>query len=418
MNILIIGGGGREHALAWKLNQSPKIEKIYCVPGNGGMASIAENVDLDIEDFSQLITFAKNHDIDLTVVGPEDPMVHGIVDAFRKEGLKIFGVNSKEAMLEGSKDFAKEFMVKYDIPTAKYDTFDNYDKALAGLAKYQPPIVIKADGLCLGKGVFICKNHEEAEKTLKHIFIDKAFGDQGNKVLVEEFLSGIEASLLCVVSNNQLFPMESAKDYKKIYEGDEGPNTGGVGCYSPSPLFDAAMKQRIKNEILTPIAKGLDKEGFNYDGILFIGLMIDEEGPKVLEFNVRFGDPETEVVLPRLQSDLVDIMIRALDHTLTENDFEWKDEVALTLVMTSGGYPGNYEKGKLITIKDFADNNLILFHNGTKVEDGRLLTNGGRVLSLTALAEDLASAADKVYKNVENIDFEGIYYRKDIGLDL
>ena len=392
MKVLVIGSGGREHALCWKIAQSKLVSKIYCAPGNGGTGEIAENVNIKANEIDKLLDFALNNKIDLTIVGPEDPLVLGIVDKFEENGLKIFGPNKKCSKLEGSKDFAKGFMEKYDISTAKYRTFTEYEEAINGLNEFEFPLVIKADGLCLGKGVVICNTKEEAKKTLKEILKDKIFGNEGNKVVIEEFLDGIEASLLCFVTNGEIIPLESAKDYKKIYDGDLGLNTGGVGCYSPSPLFTEHLKENIKSDALKKISYGLEKENLDFKGILFIGFMITNGEPKVLEFNVRFGDPETEVIIPRLKSDIVDLFLKVIDGTLGERDLYWDEKSCLTVVLTSKGYPVAYEKGYEISGLNNLGESIIVFHNGTKYNDDKLITNGGRVLSITSLGENLASA--------------------------
>jgi phosphoribosylamine--glycine ligase len=415
MKVLVIGSGGREHALCWKIAQSKLVSKIYCAPGNGGTGEIAENVNIKANEIDKLLDFALNNKIDLTIVGPEDPLVLGIVDKFEENGLKIFGPNKKCSKLEGSKDFAKGFMEKYDISTAKYRTFTEYEEAINGLNEFEFPLVIKADGLCLGKGVVICNTKEEAKKTLKEILKDKIFGNEGNKVVIEEFLDGIEASLLCFVTNGEIIPLESAKDYKKIYDGDLGLNTGGVGCYSPSPLFTEHLKENIKSDVLKKISYGLEKENLDFKGILFIGFMITNGEPKVLEFNVRFGDPETEVIIPRLKSDIVDLFLKVIDGTLGERDLYWDEKSCLTVVLTSKGYPVAYEKGYEISGLNNLGESIIVFHNGTKYNDDKLITNGGRVLSITSLGENLASARENIYKNINKVKFDGICYRNDIG---
>lgn len=415
MKVLVIGSGGREHALCWKIAKSNKVSKVYCAPGNGGTIEVAENIDINVDEIEKLRDFAIENHIDLTVVGPELPLVLGIVDKFQEKGLKIFGVNKKCAQLEGSKDFSKEFMEKYNVPTAKYKSYTKLDEAIEGLREFTYPLVIKADGLCAGKGVVICYSEAEAMGALKTILGEKVFGSEGEKVVIEEFLDGIEASLLCVVTEGKIIPMESAKDYKKIYEGDEGPNTGGVGCFSPSPLFSDKLNEKIHNNILKNIRIGLDKEDMDFRGILFIGLMIVDGEPKVLEFNVRFGDPETEVLIPRLQSDIVDIFEKTIDGNLEKLDLVWKDDHCVTVVLTSKGYPDNYEKGFNITGINELDKDIILFHNGTKNLDGALVTNGGRVLSVTALGNTIEEARDKIYSNINKINFNGMNYRKDIG---
>ena len=415
MKILVIGSGGREHALCWKIAQSKLVDKIYCAPGNGGTREIAENIDIQANEIDKLLDFALKNKIDLTVVGPEDPLVNGIVDIFEDNGLKIFGPNKSCAKLEGSKEFSKAFMEKYNIPTAKYKSFTNYEDAIKGLDEFDLPLVIKADGLCLGKGVVICNTKEEAVNTLKEILVDKIFGNEGNKVVIEEFLDGIEASLLCFVTNGKIIPLESAKDYKKIYENDLGPNTGGVGCISPNPIFTSELASQIKKDVLDKISYGLQKEHLDFKGILFIGFMIENGAAKILEFNVRFGDPETQVLIPRLESDIVDLFLKTIDGTIEESNLKWSQDSCLTVVLTSKGYPGEYKKGFNIYGLENLDKSIMLFHSGTKFNDDRLLTNGGRVLSITSLGRNLLSAREDLYKEIVNIKFEGVCYRKDIG---
>lgn len=415
MKILVIGSGGREHTLCWKISQSPMVEKIYCAPGNGGTAGIGENLNIQVDDIDELLRFALDYKIDLTIVGPEAPLVMGIVDKFQGAGLKIFGPNEKCAQLEGSKEFSKKFMEKHGIPTAKYKSFTNYQDALKGIKDFSYPLVIKADGLCAGKGVIICQDKAEAENTLDEILNQNIFGSQGNKIVIEEFLDGIEASLLCFVTEGKIIPMESAKDYKQIFDGDLGPNTGGVGCYSPSPLFTPQLKNTIQDNILDKISLALKKDGLDFKGILFIGFMIVEGQPKVLEFNVRFGDPETQVLIPRLNTDLITLFLKTIDGTLNNSDLKWSNEFCITTILTSKGYPGDFIKGYQINGIDKLDNNIILFHNGTIYRNEKLLTNGGRVLSVTSLGETLEEARDNIYGNIDRISFEGMCYREDIG---
>lgn len=415
MKVLVIGSGGREHALCWKLSQSDKITELYCAPGNGGTSLVATNVNIAANDVERLLKFAKTTEIDITIVGPEEPLVLGIVDEFEEEGLNVFGPNSFSAKLEGSKDFAKKFMVNNNIPTARYESYTEYKDAIRALDNFAYPVVIKADGLCLGKGVVICEDRQMAEMTLKEILQDEIFGKEGSRVVIEEFLKGTEASLLCFVSHNKLYPMESAKDYKQIYDGDRGPNTGGVGCYSPSPLFTQELNEIIKKNVLEPIEAGLEKEGHDFTGILFIGFMIEDNNPKVLEFNVRFGDPETEVVLPRLKGDLLNIFIKAMVGNLHEEDILWDEKSCMTVVLTSGGYPGYYKKGFEITgLKDVSDE-IIVFHNGTSKLGEKFFTNGGRVLSITSVG-DISESRELIYENIKHISFNEMGYRKDIGI--
>lgn len=415
MKILVIGSGGREHSLCWKLKNNPRVQEVFCAPGNGGTALLGENVDIEVDDIEGLLDFAKEKNIDLTVVGPELPLVLGIVDRFNEEGLRIFGVNKECAQLEGSKDFSKAFMEKYDIPTARYKSFTDLNDALEGIKDFTYPLVIKADGLCLGKGVVICEDEDMANATLKDILGNKVFGSEGDKVVIEEFLHGVEASLICIVSEGKIIPMESAKDYKQIFEGDNGPNTGGVGCYSPNPILTREIVKKVEKNIFENIKYGLVNEGMDFKGVLFIGLMIDNDDPKVLEFNVRFGDPETEVLLPRLESDIITILQKTIDGTVDKDDFKWSDKHCTTVVLTSDGYPGRYKKGEEITGYDNLSEETMLFHNGTKYENEKLYTNGGRVLSLTALGESLEDSRHKVYKEIEKIHFNNMKYRRDIG---
>ena len=377
MKVLVIGSGGREHVLTWKIAQSPKVDKIYCAPGNGGMAKIAECVDLSVEDIDGCVKFAREKGIDLTVVGPEVPLVMGMTDAFEKEGMRVFGPNAKCAEFEGSKAFTKDFLLRHNIPTAAYKEYTDLNEIMKDIGVYGFPMVIKADGLAAGKGVLIVENEQEAKDGINMIMADHEFGAAGDKVVVEEFLTGREASMLCFVDGNVIVPMESAQDYKRAYDNDEGLNTGGMGTYSPNVLFDnAVLNKRIEETILTPIIEGFKADGMDFKGILFIGLMIENDMPKVLEFNVRFGDPEAQSVLMRMDSDLVDIMEACIDGKLADCDIKWKDEAAVTVVLASGGYPGPYEKGLEITgIEDVEG--CEVFHAGTALKDGRLVTAGG-----------------------------------------
>ncbi|MGF0096095.1 phosphoribosylamine--glycine ligase [Peptoniphilus sp. SGI.035] len=413
MKVLVIGNGGREHALAWKLKKSKSVDEIYMARGNGGTENFAKNLDIDPKDINGLLKFAEDKKIDLTVVGPEDPLCMGIVDAFNEKGLRIFGPNKECARFEKSKEFTKKFLEKYSIPTAKYKSFENYEGAIKGIAEFNYPLVVKADGLCLGKGVMICHDESEAKDALEKIFKDKIFGDEGSTVVIEEFLTGEEASVLCLVSNNKLFPLERAKDHKQIYDDNKGPNTGGVGTYSPVAVSPELEKNLEK--IYRQIEDGLESEKLNYSGVLFIGFMIENDKPKILEFNVRFGDPETEVLMPRLDADLFEILNKTIDGKLKKEDIKWKDETCLTVILCSKGYPGSYEKSKEICGLDNVDEDIMVFHNGTKKTDS-LYTNGGRVLSVTALGKDLKEAREKAYANVYKIKFDGVYFRKDIGI--
>ena len=411
MKILVIGNGGREDAICKKISESNRCTELFCSKGNAGTLRYAKNVELNSNE--EIFEFSKNNDIDLVVVGPEAPLCEGIVDLFKGSNIRVFGANKKSARLEGSKDFAKEFMKKYDVPTAKYETIKSIEEGKKAIENFSYPIVIKADGLCAGKGVRICNTKEDVLDYFKELFEDKIFGKEGSTVVIEEFLRGKEASLLCFVSKGNLIPMESARDYKRIFDNDEGENTGGVGCYSPSELFNEELKLQIE-KILEKISNGLKKENLEYSGVLFIGFMIDEDA-KVLEFNVRFGDPETEVVLPRMESDLLLAIEKSLDGSLEREDLKWKKEKCLTVILTSRGYPKNYEKGTEISGIDSVDKDIYVYHNNTKVNGNKILTDGGRVLSITALGNSYDEIREKVYRNIEKISFETKQYRKDIG---
>lgn len=411
MKVLVIGNGGREDAICKKISESNKCTKLFCSKGNAGTLRYAENVELNTNE--EIFEFSKNNHIDLVVVGPEAPLCEGIVDLFKGSNIKVFGADKKSARLEGSKDFAKKFMKKYDVPTARYETIKSIEEGKKAIENFSYPIVIKADGLCAGKGVRICNTKEDVLDYFKELFEDKIFGKEGSTVVIEEFLRGKEASLLCFVSKGNLIPMESARDYKRIFDNDEGENTGGVGCYSPSELFNEELKLKIE-KTLEKISNGLKNEHLEYSGILFIGFMIDEDA-KVLEFNVRFGDPETEVVLPRMESDLLLAIEKSLDGSLKREDLKWKKEKCLTVILTSRGYPKNYEKGKEISGIDSVDKDIYVYHNNTKVNGSKILTDGGRVLSVTALGNSYDEIREKVYRNIEKISFETKQYRKDIG---
>lgn len=413
MKILVIGNGGREDAICKKISESRLVDSIFCASGNAGTLRYAKNIEL--KNNNEILDFCKKNLIDLVVVGPEAPLCDGIIDILEKNNIKAFGANKKSALLEASKDFAKEFMIKYDIPTAKYTTVHSLDEGVEAITKFSYPLVIKADGLCAGKGVKICNTKNEATEYLIDIFDKGVFGSEGKKAVIEEFLSGKEASLLCVVSGSDIIAMESARDYKRIFDNDEGDNTGGVGCYSPSELFNPELINDVENTI-KKISFGLKEESLEYSGIIFIGFMIDNNKAKVLEFNVRFGDPETEVVLPRMESDLVDIILKSIDRTLKKDDLLWKKEKALTVILTSKGYPYQYEKGKVITGIDNVDEDIYVYHNNTIYKDDKILSDGGRVLSVTAFGDSFDEIRDKVYRNIDKIDFEGKSYRKDIGI--
>lgn len=417
MKVLVIGGGGREHALVWKLSQSHRISKLYCAPGNGGIASLAECIDIQATDIQGVVDFAKKNQIDLTVVAPDDPLAMGMVDALEEEGLKAFGPNKAAAAIESSKVFAKELMEKYKIPTAKYKVFSLFEAAVLYLDEINYPAVIKADGLALGKGVIIAANREEAESALKSIMVDKTFGSAGNRVLIEEYISGPEVSILAFTDGKTIIPMVSSQDHKRAYDKDEGPNTGGMGAFSPSPHYTPEVASYVEEHIIGPTITAMNKEGRPFKGVLYFGLMLTSEGPKVLEYNARFGDPETQVVLPRLKTDLLDIMEAVVDERLDQVKVEWDDRAAVCVVVASGGYPGSYEKGLTINGLENLENkqDVFLFHAGTRWNGTSLVTNGGRVLGVTALGESLAEAAKEAYNQVDLISFKDMHFRRDIG---
>lgn len=417
MKILIIGGGGREHALAWKIEQSPMVKKIFCAPGNPGIAEVAECIDIDAKDIDGLYNFAKKQKIDLTVVGPEDPLVAGIVDKFTEGNLKIFGPNKRAAIIEGSKVFAKNLMRKHGIPTADFKIFEDLKQAKKHLTTCEYPLVIKADGLAMGKGVFVCKTFEEADQRLDDLMKKKIFGQAGDKIAIEEFLSGEEISILAITDGKTIVSLSSAQDHKTIYDGDKGPNTGGMGAYSPVPLITEELQSLIEESILVPIVHAMKKENRPYKGVIYAGLMITSTGPKVLEFNARFGDPEAQVIITRMKSDLVPILLATTMNNLEDVFVEWRDGVSLCVVMASKGYPDKYEKGFSIsgleTVKELRD--VYVFHAGTSTRNGTIVTNGGRVLGVTALGEGLQEAQKKVYDAIQEISFDGAHYRRDIG---
>ncbi len=413
MKILVVGSGAREHAMTWKINQSKKVDKVFVAPGNAGIAEIATCVDIKADDVKALYEFAVKEKIDLTVVGPEVPLVLGIVDLFHKGGLRIFGPDRHGALFEGSKSYSKAFMEQYKIPTADYREFTNLEAAKEEVGIFGFPLVIKADGLAAGKGVVICESCDEAVQALESMMGDKIFGEAGDKVVFEEFLTGIEASVLCFVDGKTIKPMTSAQDYKKAYDGDLGLNTGGMGAYSPSILFDTALDKHVDEAVLQPFLKGTQQEGIDYKGIIFIGLMIKEDKVKVIEFNCRLGDPETQVVLPRMENDLIDVMEACIDGKLDNVELKWSEKEAVGVVMASGGYPGSYEKGQSINGLDQTD--ALIFHGGTKLEDGKVVTNGGRVLTVVTLDDRISTARDRTYKNIEKIKFNKMMYRSDIA---
>lgn len=417
MQVLVIGGGGREHTLVWKLAQSKKVTKLYAAPGNPGMKDLAECVDLDIADLDGLADWAEKHAIDLTVVGPEAPLVAGIVDVFKARGLTIFGPSAKAAEIEGSKIFSKELMEKYGVPTAFFKVCDNLADARAFVEEKGAPIVIKADGLAAGKGVVVAMTRDEALAALDEMMGAHKFGSAGNRVVIEEFMEGEEASLLAFTDGKTIVPMLAAQDHKRVNDGDQGPNTGGMGAYCPAPVMTDALKEKTVKEVLRPIVDALAKEGRPYSGCLYAGLMIKGDSVKVVEFNARFGDPETQVVLPLLKSDLAEIMVACANGTLTPDLVEWSDKAAVCVVMASGGYPASYKKGIPITGLKAANamDDVVVFHAGTREEDGKILANGGRVLGVTAVADDIPSAQQKAYDAVDKIHFDGAHYRQDIA---
>ncbi len=416
MNVLIIGSGGREHAIAHSLHQSKKVSKIYAMPGNPGIASIATCVEGNIEDNDFVVAFAKENNIDLTVIGPEVPLCNGLADDLEAANLKAFGPTKHAATLEGSKAFCKDFMIRHNIPTAKYDEVDSLEAAIACLDNYNYPLVIKADGLAAGKGVVIVENREDAINTLEQMLVGGILDGAGKKVVLEEFLTGFECSLLCFVDGKTIVPMVSAKDHKQIYDNNLGPNTGGMGTVSPNPFLPEGMDEVFHNDILVPFMEGIKKDNMDYRGVLFIGVMIEDGKAKVLEFNVRFGDPETQSILLRLDSDLYDIMNGCATGTLDQVDISWKDEHVACLVLASGGYPDAYQKGIEISNLEGHDE-AIIFHAGTALKDGKIVTNGGRVLNICAYGKTLDEVRSKVYEVAKKIEFDGKYYRTDIGLN-
>ena len=418
MNILIVGSGGREHALAWKIAQSPRADKIYCAPGNAGIAQIAECVDIKAMDFEALAAFALSHDIDLTVVGMDDPLVGGIVDVFEAKGLRVFGPAKNAAVLEGSKAFSKDLMKKYHIPTAAYENFDDPGEAISYLeTKAAFPIVLKADGLALGKGVLICQDLEEAKAGVHTIMEEKKFGDAGARMVIEEFMTGREVSVLSFVDGKTIIPMTSAQDHKRAQDGDRGPNTGGMGTFSPSPFYTQEIAAYCQEKIFQPTVDAMAAEGRPFKGIIFFGLMLTKDGPKVLEYNARFGDPEAQVVLPRMKGDILDVFDACIDGTLDQVTLSFEDNAAVCVVLASAGYPVHYEKGyEIHGLEQFAGSeDRFVFHAGTASRDGKIVTNGGRVLGVTALGKDLKEARSNAYEAVKLVTFENSFCRSDIG---
>jgi len=423
VKVLVIGSGGREHCLAWKVSKSPLVKELFVAPGNGGTALLGKNIDIKAEDIDSLVNFAGNEKIDLTVVGPEVPLAGGIVDKFQGKGLKIFGPTRELAQLEGSKVFVKRALKKYRIPTADFEVFDNPDKALDYIKKKGAPLVVKADGLAAGKGVIVCQTTEEAYDAVDSIMVRREFGKSGENVVIEDFLEGEEASILVFTDGDTIIPLVSSQDHKRIFDRDRGPNTGGMGAYSPAPVVNEVVFDIIIKQIFEPLIYGLKKEGKVYKGILYAGLMIKDNRPYVLEFNVRFGDPETQAILPKLKTDLAELILKTIDGKLNTVSLTWDERFCVCVVLASGGYPSSYEKGKEISgleaIKDFED--VFVFHAGTvKVDspqstDHRFITNGGRVLGVASLGDTLGQAQKKVYQAIGNIHFEKMHYRRDIG---
>jgi len=417
MKVLVIGGGGREHALVWKISQSPKIKKIYCAPGSAGIGELAECVAIAPEQIEKLAEFAEREKIHLTVVGPELPLTLGIADLFESRGLRIFGPNRAAAQLEGSKAFAKEILKANHIPTAAFETFADATAAKRYLAQVKPPYVVKADGLAAGKGVLICASRQEAEAAIDEILVRKAFGQAGEKLVIEEFLDGEEASFMALTDGEHILPLASSQDHKRVFDDDQGPNTGGMGAYSPAPVVTPAIHRRIMDEVLAPLLAGLKQRGIRYRGVIYAGVMITKDGPKVLEFNARFGDPECQPIMMRLKSDIVPLLEATIDGKLDQVQPEWYDDPAVCVVLCAGGYPGSYDKGKEIRglekLKHWDKG--FVFHAGTAKDDGRWITAGGRVLGVTARGTGVAEAVGEVYRAVGEISWDGMHYRKDIA---
>ena len=417
MKVLVVGSGGREHSLCWAISQSPKCKELFCAPGNAGTALVATNVDVDAEDLDAIIAFVQESAIDFVVVGPEAPLVAGLVDRLDKLGIKSFGPTAAGAELEGSKAFTKDLCAKYDIPTADYDRFDEPDAAKEYIRTHKAPIVVKADGLAAGKGVIICRNENEAYAAVDQIMIEEAFGNAGTEIVVEQFLEGEEASFFALVDGETALPLIGAQDHKRVHDGDEGPNTGGMGAYSPAPVVDQAMIDRVMEEIIEPTIRGMAAEGSPYKGVLYAGLMIDDDGPKLIEYNARFGDPECQVMMMRLKSDVLDLLLACAEGRLAKTKVEWRDEAAMIVVMAAKGYPGKYQKGTEIKGLEAAGavEDVVVFHAGTAEQDGKILATGGRVLGVTALGKDVKEAQARAYQAVDLIDWPEGFCRRDIG---
>jgi len=415
LKVLVIGGGAREHTLVWKLRQSPKVKEMYAAPGNAGTGLFAQNLDIESTDIEALAQAAQERKIDLAVVGPEAPLAQGIVDLFQSRGIPCFGPTQEAAEIEASKVFAKELMHRYGISCAQSQSFSSFGEARAYLGTQQPPIVVKADGLAAGKGATVAHSSEEALAALSQIIEQRLFGSAGDRVLIEECLEGMEVSLLAFTDGKTVIPMVPACDYKRAFDGDQGPNTGGMGSYSPPKFFDQKMTNRVRDTVLEPTVNAMAKEGKAYKGVLYAGLIMTAEGPKVLEFNARFGDPETQAMIPRLKSDLLEIMLAIIDGSLDRIEVEWGDEACVGVVLASGGYPGSYNTGYAIAGLDRVDRDVLVFHSGTKANGSRILTDGGRVLTVAGTGKTIAEARAKVYSNVPRIQFDGCHYRKDIA---
>ena len=417
MRVLVIGSGGREHALVWKIKQSPKVEKIFCAPGNAGTSEFADNIPIAADDIEGLLQFAMKKEIGLTVVGPEQPLVMGIVDRFEVKGLRIFGPSASAAELEGSKSFSKDIMQKYGLPTAEYKIFTSAESATKYIQAKNCPLVVKADGLAAGKGVLLCRSSREALVAVDTIMRQRLFGEAGDQIVVEEFLEGQEISVLAFSDGQTVLLMDSAQDHKAVYDGDIGPNTGGMGAYSPAPFFTEIMQQKVRDKIMLPMVRAMQQEGRPYKGILYAGLMLTKTGPQILEFNARFGDPETQPLMVRMDTDIIPLFEACIDGTLGQCQVNWKKKSSVCVVMTAEGYPGTYQKGEIISGLKNANSTpeVVVFHAGTKEQDGKVLTNGGRVLGVTATGENTEIAIQRAYDAVDKVNWRGIHYRKDIG---
>ena len=417
MRVLVIGSGGREHALVWKIKQSPKVEKIFCAPGNAGTSEFADNIPIAADDIEGLLQFAMKKEIELTVVGPEQPLVMGIVDRFEVKGLRIFGPSASAAELEGSKSFSKDIMQKYGLPTAEYKIFTSAESATKYIQAKNCPLVVKADGLAAGKGVLLCRSSREALVAVDTIMRQRLFGEAGDQIVVEEFLEGQEISVLAFSDGQTVLLMDSAQDHKAVYDGDIGPNTGGMGAYSPAPVFTELMQQKVRDKIMLPMVRAMQQEGRTYKGILYAGLMLTKTGPQILEFNARFGDPETQPLMVRMETDIIPLFEACIDGTLGQCQVNWKNKSSVCVVMTAEGYPGTYQKGEIISGLQSANSTpeVVVFHAGTKEKDGKVLTNGGRVLGVTATGANTESVIQRAYDAVGKVNWRGVHYRKDIG---